>query len=469
MTARRWKFLAYFLLVAVLAPAALTQPAPAQVFQLPSYKRVQLPNGLTLLLLEKHELPLISLEIILRSGSVADPAGKEGTASVTAALLRKGTTTRTSEQISSDIDFIGMQYETQVDQDATRLSADFLKKDLDAALGQLSDVLLHPTFPEDEVKKRIAQNQDGIRAAKDEAEGVIQFYFMKFLYGDHPYGRPSGGDERSLANISREDVAGFFRAAYTPGNTIVAVAGDFDSAAMQSKIAQGFGGWSGAAPKATAIAALKPVPGKRVLLVDKPDATQTYFMIGNVGIARTNPDRGPIEVVNTLFGGRFTSLFNTELRIKSGYSYGAFSFFDQLRAPGPFIMSTFTKNATTEPAIDKSLEVLGRLHQQGFRADDIASAKTYISGTLPPRYETTPQLVRTLAGLELYGITREQFNQDLVKQQSTTAADARRMIDTYFPSQSYVLVLVGKASEIQKIAAKYASSVATKKISDPGF
>src|SRR4029077_10129655 len=160
---------------------------------------------------------------------------------------------------------------------------------------------------------------------------------------------------------------------------------------------QVFGNWNGKASPASAVPVLQSVAGKRVLLVDKPDATQTYFMIGNIGISSTNADRGYIDVVNTLFGGRFTSLYNTELRIKSGYSYGAFSYFSELRAPGPFVMSTFTKNATTEPAIDKSLEVLGRLHDQGFTDEEITSAKAYISGTLPPRYEPTPQLAHTLA------------------------------------------------------------------------
>jgi zinc protease len=457
------------LLIAFALGSFAQSASPPQVFQLPEYKRLQLPNGLTLLLLEKHELPLISLEIGLRSGSVADPHAKEGVSSLTASLLRKGTNTRSSDQIASDIDFIGMQYNTQVDLDGMHLSADFLKKDTDAALALLADILLHPTFPESEVKKRIAQEQDSIRSAKDEPREVIQFYFMKFLYGDHLYARPSSGDERSLANISRDDIAAFYRAHYAPGNTIIAIAGDFDSAAMQSKIEQVFGGWKGKASPSAVVPVMKPVPGKRVLLVDKPDATQTYFMIGNVGISSTNADRGYIDVVNTLFGGRFTSLFNTELRIKSGYSYGAFSFFSELRAPGPFVMSTFTRNATTEPAIDKSLEVLGRLHQQGFSLDEIASAKTYINGTLPPRYETTPQLALTLTTLELYGITRDQFNQNLIQEQNTSVTDARRVINTYFPSQDYVMVLVGKASEIQKIAAKYASNVATKRISDPGF
>ena len=307
---------------------------------------------------------MISVEIALRSGSVDDPAGKEGVASLTASLLRKGTATRSSEQFSSDLDFMGMQYNAYADQDATHLTADFLKKDLDSALGLVGDVVLHPTFPEAEVTKKVAQEQDGIRSAKDDPSNVIQLYFMKFLYGDHPYGRPSGGDETSLGKISRDDIASFYRGHYTAGNAVITVAGDFDSAAMQKKIAEVFGSWSGKATAATVVSAPKAVSGKRVLLVDKPDATQTYFMIGNVGIASTNPDRGYIEVVNTLFGGRFTSLFNTELRIKSGFSYGAFSYFDEMRAPGPFIMSTFTKNATTEPAIDKSFEVLGRLHKR---------------------------------------------------------------------------------------------------------
>jgi zinc protease len=443
--------------------------SPAQVFRLPEFRRVQLPNGLTLLLLEKHELPLVGVEVGLRSGSVADPQGKEGVSSLTAALLRKGTSSRSSEQVSSEIDFIGMQYDTEADLDGAHISANFLKKDTDAALALLGDIVLHPTFPDAEVKKKIAQEQDSIRSAKDEPREVIQFYFMRFLYGGHPYGRPSSGDERSLANITRDDIAAFYRTYYTPANTIVAVAGDFDSSAMQSKIAQVFGSWNGKASPASAVPVLKSVAGKRVLLVDKPDATQTYFMIGNIGISSTNADRGYIDVVNTLFGGRFTSLYNTELRIKSGYSYGAFSYFSELRAPGPFVMSTFTKNATTEPAIDKSLEVLGRLHQQGFTQDEIASSKTFINGTLPPRYETTPQLAHTLAVLELYGITRDQFNQNLVQEQNATAGDVRRVINTYFPTQDYVMVLVGKASEIQKIAAKYAPEVAAKKISDPGF
>ena len=460
---------ACFCIVLLASFCAAQAPGSEKLFELPEYKRVQLPNGLTLILLEKRALPMISVEIGLRSGSVADPAGKEGTASLTATLLRKGTASRSTEQISADLDFIGMEYDARVDQDATRISADFLKKDLDTALPLLADLLLHPAFPEAEMKKKVAQEQDAIRSAKDDPRAVIRSYFLKFLFADHPYGRPPGGDERSLANISRDDIAAFYRAHYTPANTVIAMVGDLEVAAIQAKVAEVFVSWKGKAPADAAVPVFKPVTGKRVMLVDKPDATQTYFMIGNVGISSTNADRGYINVVNTLFGGRFTSLFNTELRIKSGYSYGAYSFFDQKRSPGPFIMSTFTKNATTGPALAKSFEVLETLHQKGFNTAELTSAKTYIRGTLPPSFETSPQLARALAGLELSGITRDQFNQNLAREQSTGDTDAHRAIETYFPDHDYVLVMIGKASEIRDIAGKYSDKVILKKISDPGF
>lgn len=451
-----------------VAQAIVTPPPTA--FELPAYKRVVFSNGLTVLLLEKHGLPLVSAQLTLRSGGAADPAGKEGVANLTADLLRKGTATRSAEQISADLDFIGMQYYGSASTDFTGFSTDFLKKDQATALGIFADLLLHPTFPDDEFKKLLAQQQDGIRSMKDQPQAVINLYFRHFLYGDAPYGRPTGGDENSLKAIQREDVLAFYKTHYTPGNAILAVAGDFDSAEMEAELHKLLDGWQGAAPAPVKLPEVKAVAGRKLLLVDKPDATQTYFVIGNIGINATNPDRAAIQVVNTLFGGRFTSLFNTELRIKSGYSYGASSRFDQSRAPGPFVMSTYTRNATTEPAIDKSFEVLERGHKQGFTAEELTSAKNYIAGELPPRLETSQQLAGQLAQNEFYGISRDEFNANLAKIQKTTLADEKKVLDTYFPQpENTVIVVVGKAAEIQKLLAKYTPNITVKKISDPGF
>jgi predicted Zn-dependent peptidase len=452
------------------ATAHITPPPP-QPFVLPTYSRQVLPNGLTLLMLEKHEVPLVSATLLLRSGTVADPKGKEGLATLTSELLRRGTPSRSAEAFSNDLDFIGMQFNTSAGLDSTTISANFLKKDQAAALSLLTDAVLHPAFTPAEFAKTLGQLQDQVRATKDEPQQVLGLYFRAFLYGpDNPYGRPPAGDELSLRGLTRDDVTGFYTANYTPSNAILAISGDFDSAAMNSAIQQAFGNWEGKAPPMVPLPAAKPQAGRRLLLVDKPDATQTYFAMGNIGIDATDPRRGPIQVVNTLFGGRFTSLFNTELRIKSGYSYGASSSFSQLRAPGPFTMATFTKNATTGPAMDKTIEVVNTAHTAGFTEAQLTSAKNSIAGELPPSLETSQQLANTLARNELYGITRDQFNANLIALQETSVAQEKHLLAESFPSaDNLVIVVVGKASEIQPLMSKYTTNITVRKIGDSGY
>ena len=445
-------------------------PPPPRPYVLPAYERYVAPNGMTVLMLEKHEVPLVAMNLVLRSGSVADPAGKDGTASITAALLRRGTPTRSADQFSNDIDTIGMQYGSGVLLDESQVTANFLKKDQASALALFTDAVLHPTFPEAEFTKLLAQRQDAVRSGKDNPQAVLGLYYRAFLFGSNPYGRPSTGDETSLKRITRDDVLAFYKANYTPGNAILAVSGDFDSRALRSALDTAFAGWQGKAPAPVPLAAMAPVKGRRVLLVDKPDATQTYFALGNIGINATDPDRGELDVVNELFGGRFTSLLNTELRIKTGYTYGASSSFSENLVAGPFTIATFTRNATTGNAIDKTLQVLDAARAQGFAVDQLTSAKNTIAGTLPPELETAQAVAATLAHNELYGITRDDFNRDLVKTQQTTPEDAKRLLARDFPASSdLVLVVVGKASEIGPVIRKFSPNVTERKISDPGF
>src|SRR5215468_2392868 len=318
--------------------------------KLPPYKKAKLKNGMTLLLMEQHEIPIVSFSFIVKTGSTADPASREGVASLVAELLRKGTKARSADQLSSELDFIGGQLGAAAALDYSGGRAEFLKKDLNTGLNLLADVLLNPAFPQDEVTKLLKQRLDGVRAAKDRAQGVIGSYFNAYLFGAHPYGRPTGGDEKSLAAIAREDVTGFYDAYYTPSNTILAVVGDFDAAEMERTLMEKFGGWT--AKDAPAINLPEPASahGKRLLLIDKPDSTQTFYQIGNLGISRNNPDRVYIQIVNTLFGGRFTSMLNEALRVNSGLTYGAGSVVQQVRLPASIYISTYTKTDTTAQA-----------------------------------------------------------------------------------------------------------------------
>ena len=437
--------------------------------KLPPYKKIKLKNGLTVLMMEQREIPIVSFSFIVKAGSTADPVGKEGVAGLTASLIRKGTKSRTSDQLSAELDFIGGQLFAGADYDYTSGRAEFLKKDIGKGLELFADALLNPTFPAEEVTKLLKQSIDGAKSAKDQAGGVISDYFSAYLYGSHPYGRPTDGDEKSLPNITREDIAKFYESYYTPSNTILAVAGDFNSAEMEKWLSDKFGVWADKKVPAINLPAPATFAGKKLLLVDKPDSTQTYFQIGNVGVTRTNPDRVYIGVINTLFGGRFTSMLNDALRVSSGLTYGARSGFDQRKAAGPFAISTYTRNATTEQAIDMALDILKRLHEKGVTEADLKSAKNYIKGQYPPRIETSDQQAALLAELEFYGLDERDINEYYSKIDAMTLADAQRVIKQYFPLDNLVFVLVGKASEIESVAKKYATKFDTKSINQPGF
>ncbi len=455
------------ILLLVTAPLVAQTAAPA--LKLPAYKKLKMKNGMTVFLLEKHQVPMVSFSVVVRAGSVADPAGKDGTASLTADLLRKGTKTRTADQISEDLDFIGARLGFSASDDYTSGSAEFMKKDVAQGMDLLADVLMNPTFPDAEVTKLIKQNLDGIKAAKDRAASVVGLYFDHYLYGAHPYGRPTDGDDKTLAAVTRDDVVNFHRAYYAPGNTILAVAGDFDTAEMEKLLEQKFGAWSGKITPPPAVPQPAAFKGRKLLLVDKPDATQTYYNVGNVGIARDNPDRVYIEVINTLFGGRFTSMINSELRIKSGLTYGANSRFSQRKVPGPFVISTYTANKNTEKAIDLTLEVVKRLQDKGVTEEELQSAKNYIKGQFPPRMETADQLAGLLTQLEFYGLDEKEINTYYAKIDSMDIATAKRIIKQYFLGDDLVFVLVGKASEIEPVVKKYAAQMDKKSITEPGF
>ena len=459
-----WHLLALVGLLALVCPLA-----PAQTLRLPPHEKFVLKNGLTVLLMEKRGVPLIDIVALVKTGAAADPPGEAGLASVTAALLRKGTKTRTAEQFAADFDFIGGSFDADASADFTNITAEFMTKDVDRGLELFSDALLRPTFPQDETAKTLAQSLDGVKAAKDEPRSVLSLYFDGYLYGTRPYGRPSEGDEVSLKRIQRDMIAKFYEANYAPGNTILGVAGEFNAAEMRKIIEETLGAWAARAVPSVSIPAAPPEKGKRLLLIDKPDATQTYFAIGNIGTAANDPDRFAIRVVNAIFGGRFTSELNEALRVESGYTYGAGSYFDSHRSPGPFEILSFTKNDTTIPAIDLALQVLEKLHKNGVSEEQLASVKSYIKGQYPPSIETSRQLARRIVLDEFYGLGDDEVNQLEARVDAVTPAIATQIIERHFPLDNLVFVLIGKASVIGPAVKKYADKMDQRSIGDPGF
>ena len=457
--------------VAALAGIGVAHAAPPATgeLHLPAYQKVVLDNGATLVLLPDREVPMVTFQAVVRGGTVSDPVGKEGLASFTAEMLRKGAGERSAGQIAETIDGLGGSLTVDTSRDATTLGLDLLAKDAGVGIALLSDLLMRPTFPAEEVEKLRSRAVDGIKGSKEDPRDVIALYFDRALFGDHPYGRPSIGTEETVATFTREDVVGFHSQWYGADRLIVVVGGDIDPAAMESQLRAALSGWGAAKAPLTVVPAAPRVKGRKVVLVDKPDATQTYFYIGNVGTSRTYHRRVALDLVATIFGGRFTSMLNSALRIDSGLTYGARLVRDRPIEPGEMAMWSYTETGKTKEAVDLALATLAKLHTDGIPDKTLASAKAYLRGQLPPTLETAAQLSAKLASLILYGLPDDEINGYLGRMAAVTPADARAVIAEAMPaSDDLVFVLIGNADAIREVAAGY-GPVEEKDIRAAGF
>ena len=428
----------------------------AQGYKLPKYEKFKLKNGLTVYLMEQKEVPVINVSVIMPAGAIYD-GEKAGLASLTAAALKHGTKNYPKAKLDEELDFNGATLGTFASKESAGLSAKFASKDKDKILGLIKEVLLDPVFDAEEFDKEKKRLLVSLEQQKESPRSVIASYFDKFLYGDHVYGNVIQGKISTVTNLTVPDLKKFYSDNYLPEGSAIAVAGDFNSAEMKTKITALFSGWKkGTKPQLNqASKAITNPSSNRVLLINKEDAKETTFYIGAPGISRNNPDFVAIDVVNTLFGGRFTSMLNDELRVNTGLTYGANSRFSALKNAGTFNISTFTASKTTEPAIDKALEVLNVLHNKGIDENSLASAKNYVKGQFPPRYETAGQLAGLMTQMFWYNFDESFINNFEKNVDGLTVAKAKEIIAKYFPKDKLQFVLVGKSSEIKKIAEKY--------------
>ncbi|TCT26109.1 M16 family metallopeptidase [Thermomonas haemolytica] len=455
-------------LFAALAALALSAASAAGI-RLPDYQTVHLDNGATLLLAPRKDVPMVAATVLVRGGSLADPPGKEGTADLLADMLTKGAGSRDALAFAQAVDGAGGSLSFASTGEAIMGQAQFLAKDGDLMLALLADALLRPRMDASEFDKLRQRAIESIAAAKDaDPRRLIGQYADAWLFRGHPYGHPDSGDETSLATITLDDLQAFRRQQMGGDRLIIAIAGDFDPARVTAQVRQAFGGWDKAAGTLPQVAAKARETGRRVLLVDKPGATQTYFALANVGSRRDDPARAAQDLVQTAFGGRFTSMLNTELRVKSGLTYGARSQIDRPRQPGAVEISSFTKTETTQAAIDLAITTLDRLHREGLDAATVQSAKHYIAGQYPPGLETAPQLANAIAWLALYGDGRDYIDGYLDQVAAATPAQVAAARAVFPASQDLVIVAIGDAARIREVMRRY-GPLTEMKLSDPRF
>lgn len=442
------------LIICLLLVSSFT--VSAQGFKLPNYTTFKLANGLTVSLMEQHDVPVISVSIVLPAGAIYD-YHKAGLASLTATSLKHGTKNFPKTKLDEELDFLGADVNTYATKEFAGLSSDFASKDKEKVLNIIKEIVLNPVFDAAEFEKEKSRLLVSLAQQKESPRSVIKAYFETLLYGNHVYANVEKGNKETVGKLTVNDVKDFYKTNYKPNEAAICIVGDFKVKDMKATITKLFSGWEKSAVKTENLAS-KPIANpteNRVLLVNKEDAKETTFYIGSPGVSRNNPDYVAIEVVNTLFGGRFTSMLNDELRVNSGLTYGAGSRFNNLKNGGSFYISTFTASKTTEPAIDKALEVLKNLHTKGIDEKALASAKNYVKGQFPPDYETTEQLAGLLSQMFWYNFDQSFINNFEKNVDSLDLTKANEIIANYFPKDKLQFVLIGKSEEIKKIAEKY--------------
>lgn len=453
---------------ALVATLALHTSAHASGVRLPAYEQFTLGNGTRIMLMEKHDVPLVSMHVRVAGGALLDEPGKNGTLALLSELMQKGAGTRDSQAFAEAIDSVGGNLQIGNDRESLQLSAQFMSADAELMVALSADALQRPQLREDEFKKVRERAIQSIIGNKDsDPRALIGIYGDSWLFRGHPYGQPVDGNETTLAAISLNDVSQM-RNRLGGNATTIAVVGSFKTAAMKKLLQKAFGQWSKAQGSTPEVTAKAVEQGRRVLLIDKPGATQSYFWLGNVGVHRLDPALAAQNVANTVFGGRFTSMINTELRIKSGLSYGAGSRISRYRQPGAIAITSFTQTDSTGKAIDLALETLARLHKDGIAQDMRDSAVNYVLGQYPPNLETGPALASKLTELSLYGLGRDDVDGYAARIKAVDLNQLKQAIAHYPTPDNMAIVIIGDAAKLRETAARY-GTLTEMKISDPRY
>jgi zinc protease len=421
---------------------------PPRVSLPPIITRV-LPNGLKLMIVEQHELPLADFVLLVGSGSTADPAGKAGVANLTAAMLREGTTTRKSLDIADQAAFLGVSLAPTSSWESSSLSLHTPTAQLDSALALFADVALHPSFPANEFERLRKNRLTDLLQIRDQGPQIANIAFPAIIYGTaHPYGLASIGTETSVKSLSTFDLQSYYETNFKPNNSTLIIVGDVNPEQIEQKIIARFGSWQrGTIPQLTYGKPPKSA-ATTIYLIDKPGAPQSSFRIGSVGVPRSTQDYFALTVMNTILGGSFTSRLNQNLRETRGYTYGAGSRFDMRKAAGPFMASAEIVAAKTDSALFEFIKELNGIRQT-VPPEELSRAKRYLQLQLPGNFETTQQIAAALVPVALYGLPLDYYNNYVQRIEGVTQADVARVAQQYINPGGLAIVIVGDRKSIE--------------------
>jgi zinc protease len=423
-------------------------PGPAPKLVLPVAKVFKLDNGLTVYLIERHKLPLLSAVLEITGGSAVNPADRPGLASFTADMLTEGTTKMSSLEFAAAAEQLGANIGSDATADASGVTLETLTKNSDPAMSLFADAALRPAFASDEIERVRASRITSLMQEKDSPGATAQKIISHVLYGDGPYGHTPEGTEASNKAITRDDLTGLWKKTFVPAGVALVLAGDLNEAQAHALAEKYFGGWSGenftAQIPATPVA---PSPG--VYVSDRPGSPQTVLLAVGLGTQRTTPDYVPLTVMNTILGGLFSSRLNMNLREKHGYTYGARSTFDYRRGVGAFWAGGSVRTDATGPATQEIFNELNRMKDTEVSAEELKLAKDSYSESLVGRFQTTGQLAMTFGALHVYGLPADYFEKLPVAIDAVGSGDVHRVAQKYIDPAHMFVVAVGDRGKIE--------------------
>ena len=426
-----------------VGPNPSFNPAPVE--------RRKLSNGLEVLIAERHNLPIVALNLVVKGGGTQVPSGKEGLAGMTGDVLTEGTTHRDSLQIAGELAQIGASIGGNGGAESCSLSLTTLTRHLPKAMDLYTDILLHPSFPTKDLERIRTQRLAGLLRQKDSPPAIANLIFPRILYGDsHPYGRPTNGTPKSVQGLTRADLVAFYEMLFVPNNASLIVVGDTTPDAIMPVLESALKDWKPGSPVTRTVPEAPSNKPVTVYLVDKPGSAQSILTVGQVGVARNTPDYFPLTIMNAILGGQFSSRINLNLREAKGYTYGARSSFSFSQGPGPFEAGAPVKTEDTRPALIELVKELKDITgPRPATTDELAFAKDRVVKGFPARFETVNGLRGTLAELVLYDLPADYFTHYRTQIDAVSEADVHRVAGKYLNTDEMVILIVGDRVKVE--------------------
>jgi zinc protease len=442
----------------------VTGPRPA--FHLHAIRHFVLSNGIPVLLYEKHDVPLVQINAVIRAGKVDEPAGKTGLATMTASMMTEGAGSRDALGLDDAIDYLGAQLSVDAGYHTFGVSLNTSAEKLDSALALMADVLLRPTFPDSELQRKKKETLTALLQWRDDPRAIASVLFASVLYGDHPYGTLMVGSPETIASFTVGDLHDFYAEHFGANRTAFIVVGDVTPAEVLSRLERLFGSWKKVGPEPAPPAEGTQIDTTHLYLVNKPNAPQSEIYIGRLGAARTTPDFYTLVVLNTILGGSFTSRLNQNLRETHGYTYGAGSVFEFRVQRGPFVAEAAVQTQKTDSSLIEFMKEL-RAMQTPVPVAELAREKNYVALGFPSEFQTVSDIAAQLDGMVVFGLPDDYFDTYIDRILAVTGDEVQKAAARYLDPKKMAVVIVGDLSVIApRINALHLGRVTIKTLDD---